>query len=250
MQWSDEGIVLSGRRHGEHGLVAQILTRAHGRHAGLVRGGQGPKLRTVYQAGNRLAVTWRARLAEHLGLLSGELLHGHAARFMSDPARLACLVAACAMAEAALPERELHPRAYDGLCVLLDALDNDTGWAVGYVEWELTLLAELGFGLDLTRCAATGETDALIFVSPKSGQAVSARAGEPYRDRLLRLPGFLLPERSGEAPQPQDVIDGLVLTGYFLEHRVFDAHDRKVPLARSRFVDQLQRMATISRGHG
>ncbi len=249
MQWSDEGIVLSARRHGEHALVVQILTRGYGRHAGLVRGGQGPKLRTVYQAGNRLTVGWRARLAEHLGVITGELLRGHAAHFMDDPARLSCLVAACGMAEATLPEREPHPRAFDGLRALLDALGDDAGWAVAYVEWELTLLAELGFGIDLTRCAATGETSELIFVSPKSGQAVSAQAGEPYRDRLLRLPGFLLAGGGGGVPQPQDVIDGIALTGYFLDHRVFRPHDRKMPLARSRFVDQLERMATISRGH-
>src|SRR6185437_15779242 len=160
MEWSEEAIVLAARRHGETALIVQLLTRGHGRHAGLVRGGQGRKLRTIYQIGNRLAVTWKARLAEHLGGFAGELLRGHAA--------------AAAMAEAALPEREPHPKAYDGLSALLAALDGDSGWALGYVEWEAALLAELGFGLDLSRCAATGETADLIYVSPKSGQAVSS----------------------------------------------------------------------------
>ena len=247
MEWSEDAIVLAARRHGESALIVQLLTRGHGRHAGLVRGGQGRKLRTIYQIGNRLAVTWKARLAEHLGGIAGELQRGHAARFIDDPARLACLAAAAAMGEAALPEREPHPRAYDGLLALLDALDADSGWALGYVEWEAALLAELGFGLDLTRCAATGETADLIYVSPKSGQAVSSKAGEPYRARLLPLPGFLVPG-SNAVPAPQDVLDGLALTGFFLDHRVFAPHGRKLPAARSRFVDVLQRITTLSRG--
>lgn len=247
MQWDDEGIVLAGRRHGESGLVVQLFTRDHGRHAGLVRGGQGPKLRTVYQVGNELQVTWKARLAEQLGTFTGELVRGHAARAMDDPPRLACLVAVAAMAEAALPEREPHPVAYDGLKTLLDALDADRGWAVGYVEWEMMLLTELGFGIDLTRCAATGTTAGLAYVSPKSGQAVSESAGEPYRDRLLRLPRFLLPGANVPAT-PQDVLDGVALTGFFLDRRVFESHGRKPPAARSRFVDQLERMANMSRG--
>jgi DNA repair protein RecO (recombination protein O) len=248
MEWTDEGIVLAARKHGESGLVVQVLTRAHGRHAGLVRGGQGAKLRAVYQTGNRVDITWKARLAEHLGAMTGELRRGHAARFIDDAARLACLAAAAALALAALPEREPHAKAYDGLAALLDALDADHGWAVGYVEWELMLLAELGFGLDLSRCAATGESDDLIFVSPKSGHAVSAKAGEPYRDKLLRLPPFLLPHPDAVTPPAQDVIDGLALTEFFLDHRVFAPHERKLPAARSRFIDLLRRMATISRG--
>jgi DNA repair protein RecO (recombination protein O) len=247
MQWEDDAIVLAGRRHGESGLVVQLLTRAHGRHAGLVRGGQGRRLRTVYQIGNRVGVTWKARLAEQLGSITGELRHGHAARVIDDPPRLACLAAAAAMAESTLPEREPHPRAYDGLCALLESLDADHGWAVGYVEWELMLLAELGFGLDLSRCAATGRTEDLAYVSPRSGQAVSAEAGAPYRDRLLRLPRFLLPGANAP-PVPQDVLDGLALTGFFLDSRVFAPHGRKLPAARSRFVDQLERMANMARG--
>ncbi len=246
MQWEDDAIVLAARRHGESALVAQVLTRGHGRHAGLVRGGQRPKQRTIYQVGNRVGVTWKARLSEHLGALTGELQRGHAARFMDDSARLGCLAAAAAVAEAALPEREPHPRIYEGLSALLDALDADRGWAVGYVEWELMLLAELGFGLDLARCAATGETRELIYVSPKSGRAVSAAAGAPYRDKLLRLPAFLLPGGEPVAPAPADVLDGLALTGFFLERRVFAPHGRETPAARSRFVDLLRRMTTIS----
>jgi DNA repair protein RecO (recombination protein O) len=247
MQWQDEGIVLAARRHGEHGLVVQLLTRDHGRHAGLVRGGQGPRLRAVYQTGNHLAVTWKARLAEHLGGFAGETLSGHAARLIEDGARLACLAAAAALAETALAEREPQRRIYDGLLALLEALDRDQGWAVAYVGWELALLTELGFGLDLTRCAATGETADLVYVSPKSGQAVSAAAGAPYRDRLLPLPRFLRAGADVAAPQAAEIVDGLALTGYFLGRRVFVDDAGKMPPARSRFVDLVQRMATLSR---
>jgi DNA repair protein RecO (recombination protein O) len=247
MEWEDEGIVLATRRHGEGALIVQLLTRGHGRHAGLVRGGQGRKQRTVYEIGNRIAAVWKARLAEHLGALSGELLHAHAARVIEDPARLACLAAAAALAEASLPEREPHPAAYAGFSALLESLDADHGWAVGYVEWELLLLAELGFGLDLSRCAASGATADLVYVSPRSGQAVSAEAGEPYRDKLLPLPPFLLARGSARSPSPQDVVDGLALTGYFFDHRVFAPHGRDLPPARARFVDLIQRLATIAR---
>lgn len=246
MQWSDDGIVLAVRRHGESALIVHLLTRDHGRHAGLVRGGQAPRGRAIYETGNRLAVTWKARLAEHLGAWSGELLHCYAAGIMDDGLRLACLAAAVALAEAALPERELHRRAFDGLLHLLDALEGDDGWALAYVAWELDLLAELGFGLDLSRCAATGQTGDLVFVSPKSGQAVSAAAGEAYCDRLLRLPRFLQPGDHAIRPKADEVLDGLGLTGFFLERRVLDPHGAKIPAARSRFVDGLRRLVTIS----
>lgn len=248
MQWSDEGIVLAARRHGESALIVHLLTRDHGRHAGLVRGGQGPRGRAAFETGNRLAVTWKARLAEHLGTWTGELLHNYAAPIMSEGVRLACLAAAVAVAETVLPECEPHARAYDGLVHLLDALDRDDGWAVAFVVWELDLLAELGFGLDLTRCAATGSTEELIYVSPKSGQAVSAAAGEIYRDKLLRLPRFLLPGGGGVRPLAGEVLDGLRLTGFFLESRVLDPQHHKMPPARSRFVDALRQLVTISGG--
>jgi DNA repair protein RecO (recombination protein O) len=245
MEWSDEGIVLGARRHGESALIVELLTREHGRHLGLVRSGQGPKLRGVFETGNRLAVTWKARLAEHLGQLSAELLRSHAAALLDDPPRLACLSAAAALASSTLPEREPHPRAFASFEGLLESLAANDGWAVAHVEWELALLAELGFGLDLSRCAATGGREDLIYVSPKSGQAVSAIAGAPYRERLLRLPGFLRPGSNVPAT-PADVVDALALALHFLEHRVFAPHGRKVPAARGRFVEILQRMAKVS----
>jgi len=244
MRWSDEGIVLAARRHGERGLLVHLLTREHGRHAGLVRGGQGPKLRGIYQTGNRVAVSWSARLSEHLGTHTGELLRGHAARFLDDRTRLACLAAAAALAEMTLPEREPHPRIYAGLIALLDALDVDSGYAGIYARWELDLLADLGYGLDLSRCAATGSRDLLTYVSPKSGQAVSENAAAPYREKLLRLPRFLL---APESPSPpEDVLDALKLTGFFLDRRALHPHQRKLPAARGRFVDAMRRKAALS----
>ena len=238
MNWSEGGIVLAVRRHGESAIVAHVLTREHGRHAGLVHGGQGRKGRTVFQVGNTVLLTWRARLEDQLGTYAGELAESHAARVIEDPLRLACLAAAAAMAEATLPEREPHPRAYDGLDALLRALDRDESWAAAYARWELELLAELGFGLDLGRCAATGTRTDLIYVSPRSGQAVSRDAGAPYRDRLLVLPSFLRdPETE---PSPQDILAALHLTGFFLDCRVFQPHGRRLPAARGRFVDRLR----------
>jgi DNA repair protein RecO (recombination protein O) len=248
MRWSDEGIVLATRRHGESALLVHLLTREHGRHAGLVRGGQRPKARAAWQIGNRLAVTWNARLAEHLGLFQGELIAGYAARFIEDRLRLACLAAAAAVAEATLPEREPHPRAHAGLAGLLAALARDAGWAADYVRWELDLLAELGFGLDLARCAATGTSEDLVYVSPRSGQAVSEAAGARYRDRLLALPPFLRADESNAETSPQDVLAGLALTGFFLERRVLAPQNRKLPAARSRFVDALGRFALENEG--
>jgi len=240
MHWREPGIVLAVRRHGESALVVHALTRGHGRHAGLVHGGQGRRGRTVFQVGNAVELTWRARLDEHLGTYSGELATGHAAHVMDDPLRLAGLASAAAMAEAGLPEREPHARVYDGLAALLDALDRDRGWASAYARWELALLAELGFGLDLGRCAATGTASDLVYVSPKSGQAVSRGAGDAYRARLLPLPKFLISEAQ---PNREDVLDALRLSGYFWEQRLFRPHGRKLPAARTRFVDRLGRKA-------
>lgn len=239
MEWSDEGIVLSARKHGETSVIVNLLTRDHGRHAGLVRGGTGTSARGLYQPGNRVAAVWRARLAEHLGSYRCELTHAHAAEVLDDPAALALLGAACAVAEACLPEREPHPRAFEGLAKLVAA----PAGAVAYVAWELDLLAELGFGLDLSACAATGGNDQLAYVSPKSGRAVSRTAGEPYKDLLLPLPGFLTSQKGGD---PAEVLAGLRLTGYFLERHVLEPHGRRLPDARTRLVDRFARSATIS----
>jgi DNA repair protein RecO (recombination protein O) len=242
MRWSDDAIVLSVRRHGENSLLAHLLTREHGRHAGLVRGGQRPKTRVVFEVGNRLLVTWSARLSDNLGILVGELAHGYAAALIAAPVRLAGLAAAAALADAALPEREPHETSHRGLVALLDALEADRGWMPAYVRWELDLLADLGFGLDLARCAATGVTGGLVYVSPNSGRAVSETAGAPYRERLLRLPPFLRAETERAPATADDVLDGLALTGFFLERRVFASEERALPPARARFVEALRQL--------
>jgi DNA repair protein RecO (recombination protein O) len=244
MRWSDDAIVLSARRHGESGLLVHLLTGTHGRHAGLARGAQKPRGRAVFQIGNRLALSWSARLAEHLGTITGELTHAYAAALIDAPARLAGLASAAALADAALPEREPHPQIFARLLALCDALQADDGWMPLYAHWERDLLAELGFGLDLAHCAVTGGTADLVYVSPNSGRAVSEAAGAPYRDRLLRLPPFL--RDAAAAPQLADILDALALTGFFLDRRVFLPHDRKLPAARTRYLDMLRQFATIS----
>ncbi len=236
MDWRDDAVVLAVRRLGEGGAVVSLLTRSHGRHSGLVRGAWSKANRGVLLPGNRVAAAWRARLAEQLGCFRCELVTAHAARAMDDPGRLAALAAACALSEAALPERQPHPAAFVALEALLEALASPA-WPSVYVHWELALLRDLGFGLDLTACAATGLNDGLAFVSPRSGRAVSLSAGEPYRDKLLPLPHFLVEGGEGD---PGQIRDGLALTGYFLDRHVFGAHGLAMPAARSRLVDRIR----------
>ncbi len=230
MKWEDEAIVLAARPHGETAAVVQLLTRAHGRHAGLVRGGQSARLRGIYQSGNRVSATWSGRLAEHLGSLECEMECSYMARVLDDSDRLAALSAATAVCEGAMPEREPHPACFEGLLALLEALEGDH-WAEVYVRWELAFLAELGFGLDLSRCAAGVENDQLAYVSPRSGRAVSLSAGAPYREKLLPLPGFLVGRGEGGNAA---VAEGLALTGFFLERHLFHPHDKPLPAARLR----------------
>ncbi len=236
MEWRDEGIVLAVRRHGEAAAIVSLLTAEHGRHAGLVRGGASRRLRGVLQPGNTLAATWRARLEEHLGAFTVEPLHSSAALY-DRPGPLAALTSATALLETALPERAPHPELYRALSGLLEGLEAPD-WAESYVRWELFLLADLGFGLDLSSCAATGRNDQLAYVSPRSGRAVSLSAGEPWHDRLLPLPAFLAP--GGGAADVQEVLDGVRLTGWFLERHVFAPHGRKTPDARERLITHLR----------
>jgi DNA repair protein RecO (recombination protein O) len=246
MEWRDTGFVLAARRHGESGVIVELLTAEHGRHAGLVRGGQSPKLRAVLQPGNEVAATWRGRLAEHLGMLSCEPVRAYAARFLGDPDRLAGLAAATALVAAALPEREPQPDVFALFASLIGALDSGFDWQARYVEWEKDLLAALGFGLDLGRCAVTGVTTDLAYVSPRTGRAVSRVAGLPYHDKLLALPDFLWRD------EPADRIQlalGMALTEYFLVHYVFAPQGRTLPAARVRLAERLQKAATADRMH-
>ena len=239
MQWTDEGIVLSVKAHGETAAVVELLTRAHGRHLGLVYGGRSRKLRPVLQTGNHVDATWKARLSEQLGHVSLELRHGYAGEAMESAASLSALSSLTTLARL-LPERDPHPNLYEITLFVLGFLGDITVWPALLVRWELALLEDLGFGLDLSECAATGSNDQLIYVSPKSGRAVSASAGEPYRDRMLRLPAFLTKARTGPVTR-QDVVEGFQLTGHFLETRVLVPRGETLPEARSRIVTNLDR---------
>jgi len=242
MQWEDEAILLSARRHGEGALVLQLFTRYQGRHGGLVRGGASRKNRATYQPGNRLAVTWRARLPDQLGSVTAEVVDANAALVLDEPSRLAALTSACTLIERALPDRDPHPDLYNLLCQLIEILTTSSMWAKDYVRFELALLADLGFGLDLTTCAVTGSAspDAdLVYVSPRTGRAVSRKGAGDYVDRLLPLPGFLVGDQSADV---DDILAGLRLTGSFLERHLFAALDRPVPEARQSLVDRLSRL--------
>ncbi|HEC91104.1 MAG TPA: DNA repair protein RecO [Alphaproteobacteria bacterium] len=244
MEWTDEAIVLSARRHGETSAIITLITRRRGVHAALARGGAGKRYRGLYQPGNRVYAHWRGRLAEHLGTLTSEMITAFAASLLDSPLKLAALSAACAVCERALPERQPFAAVFNGLAALLAALGNGAeggDWPSAYVKWELGLLAELGFGLDLSSCAATGVAENLAYVSPRSGRAVSEEAAQPYRERLLTLPAFLLSR--GAAGDRLEVAAGLKLTGYFLEKCVFSNSSLSLPPARIRLAERWRREA-------
>ncbi len=231
MEWTDSAILLSARQYGETGLIADLFTREHGRHQGLVRGS---KARAVLQPGNGLSATWRARLPEQLGNYVVELARARAGSLMETREGLIGLNAFCAVAMAALPEHQAHAPVYDVAEILLDAMtaDNFAHWGALYVRWEAGLLEALGFGLDLARCAATGVTSDLIYVSPRTGRAVSGEAGADYAARLFSLPQFLLGK--GDVPDREATRAGLALTGHFLLERVLVPQGREMPQARHR----------------
>jgi len=238
MEWSDEGVVLTVRGHGETAAVAEIFTRAHGRHLGLVHGGRSRRLRPVLQIGNHVDATWKARLADSLGHYNVELRQGFAAPAMEDAPALAAMTSMAALARL-LPERDPHPNLFEITLFVLGFLGDAAVWPALVVRWELALLDELGFGLDLATCAATGTASDLIYVSPKSGRAVSTEAGEAYRDRLLALPGFLCAGAAGVASR-EDILAGFALTGYFLEGRALLPHGLALPEARGRLLSSLR----------
>jgi len=243
MEWVDEGLVISVRPHGETAAIVDVFTREHGRHPGMVHGGRSRRLRPILQTGNHVDATWRGRLPDQLGHLSLELRRGYAAQSLDDPAALSGLANLASMLRL-LPERDPHPNLFEVTMFVLGFLDDSSVWPALMVRWELSLLTELGFGLDLEKCAATGSTQNLTYVSPKSGRAVSKDAGTPYADKLLALPRFLRPGRSGEVTA-SDITDGFRLTGYFLEDRIFTPQSQKLPEPRRRIVDHLAREATI-----
>lgn len=232
-RFEDQGIILSVRSHGESGGIVSLLTENHGRHAGYVRGAHSSKMRGSLEAGNNVDVQWNARVSDNLGSYALELRHNPASSFLQDPLRLGALQSACALCDEALPEREGHPGLFYGVKALFDALESDV-WAEAYVMWEIALLRELGFSLDLAKCAGGGDNSTLAYVSPKTGRAVSLAEGEPYKDKLLKLPEFLKKNR-GECDEVEDAFVGLILTRYFLQHWAFAHHTRGIPEPRLRF---------------
>jgi len=241
MQWSEEGVVLSVRAHGESSALVELFTRTYGRHLGLVRGGRSRRMRPVLQPGNSVHAGWRARLEEHLGTFTIEPVKLRVAAIIDDPLRLAGLTTLTALVQL-VAEREAHERLYDASVLVLEALETEDHWPALLVRWELGLLEELGFGLDLSRCAATGTQDDLIYVSPKSGRAVSGAAGDPYRDKLLKLPMFLRGGAGGD-PSVDDILSGFELTGYFLGRHIFEPRGIQPPDARERVVTRLRKSA-------
>ncbi len=237
MEWAEQGYVISARAHGETSAVLELFTRGQGRWMGLVRGGRSKRMRPVLQTGNLLQTQWRARLAEHLGTFTAEPVQMNAARLIDDPVRLAALTTLAAHTQL-LPEREPHTRLYDAFEIVLDALMAEGPWPPLMVRWELGLLEELGFGLDLSKCAATGAAEDLVYVSPKTGRAVSREAGEPYRDKLLMLPAFVIGKG---AASDEDVQAGFALAGYFLDRHIFHPRGLKEPEARARMIARLAR---------
>ena len=238
MQWTDEGIVLGVKRHGEANAILELLTREHGRHLGLVRGGFGSRLKPVLQAGNSVSATWRARLDEHLGHYTVEGLKLRAANFFAASHAIYGVSHLAALMRL-LPERDPHEGLYAELDDILSCLDDPVLAAPQVARFELQLLAELGFGLDLEQCASTGATADLIYVSPKSGRAVSRGAGEPWAEKMLRLPAFLR-DREAE-PAGRDLADGFALTGFFLARHVLEPRGLQLSDERSHFIAALAR---------
>lgn len=242
MEWTDDAIVLSVRAHGESGAILETLTRAHGRHLGLVHGGASRKSKAMLQPGNTLHVIWRARLSEQLGTFHVEAAKTRAGRILEHRDALAGLNAFTSVVSSALPEREPHQSVFEAGEILLDAIADDgfEHWGPLYVRWETGLLDELGFGLDLSQCAATGATDELAYVSPRSGRAVSRAAAGPYKERLLPLSPFLLASQNASVSM-REIADGLKLTAYFLLDRVLQPHNKPLPSARIRLEELAQR---------
>lgn len=243
MEWRDDALIIGARRHGETSVILELMTRGHGRHLGLVRGGRSRRLRPILQPGNLVAAQWRARLEDHLGALTIEPLAARAAQFLDRAAALNGVASLCALLRL-LPERDPHADLFemaDAVAARLgDVRDFDVA-ALMMARFELALLGALGFGLDLHACALTGAQDDLAYVSPKSGRAVSRAAGAPWRDRLLPYPDFLRHE--SDAAAPGDLIAAFRLTGYFLARDVLNPRGVALPAARDLYIGALLRAA-------
>ncbi|MBR9892344.1 DNA repair protein RecO [bacterium] len=242
MDWRDTGILLSTRRHGETSAILEVFTAKHGRHMGVLRGGTSRKIAPSLQPGAQLDLTWRARLEDHMGAWNVEPQRSRAASAMSDRLSLAGLNAVVALLSFCLPEREAHPALYARTESLLDLLAERELWPLAYMRWEMALLDEMGFGLDLSACAVTGTNEPLDYVSPRTGRAVSALGAGDWVARLLPLPPVMLGR--GTAPDGE-ILDALRTTGHFLENRLAPAlGDRPLPAARGLFLDRLARQSS------
>ena len=243
MEWDAPGIVLAAHAYGEADAVATVMTEEHGAHRGLARGAQSRGRAGLWQPGNLVQAGWVGRLADRIGSFSAEMIHPAAALVLDDALALAMLCSACATAEAALPEREAHPRVFDGLLHLLARLPQGTLQLSALIRWEADLLTDLGYGMDLTACAVTGATNGLAYVSPRTGRAVSAEGAGLWAGRLLALPALLLADPLRNAPDtPEDWRDGLRLTGHFLARDVFGLQHKPLPAARIALYDRIAAM--------
>lgn len=238
MQWSDDGFVLGVRRHGEANGILEVMTRDHGRHLGLVRGGAGSRMRPVLQPGNAVRAHWRARLDDHLGTFTIEPIALRAGSLFSDSHAVFAVAHLAALARL-LPERDPHEVVYDSLEAIVPHLHEPVSCAALIVRFELLMLSELGFGLDLDACAATGSLTELVYVSPKSGRAVSREAGAPWRDRMLSLPAFVTGDT--EHVGSKDIADGFALTAFFLARHVLEPRGFALPDARAHFISAVCR---------
>ena len=238
MEWQDEAVIIGTRPHGETSAVVEVLSRRHGRHLGLVMGGRSRRLRPVLQTGNQVDVRWRARLEDQLGHMTIELREGYAARLLDSSKALNALTSIAALTHL-LPERDPHPNLYEITLFILDLISDEAMLPALLIRWELALLEELGYGLDLSRCAASGANDGLIYVSPRTGRAVSASAGEPFKDKLLALPEFLRPGGVMKDISARDIAQGFALTGYFLHSQVLEPRGAALPQSRDRLVASL-----------
>lgn len=239
MEWREDGIVLAVRRHGESAAIIEVLTEAHGRHAGIVRGGAGRRIAPLLQPGAELDLTWRARLEEHLGSFTVEPRRARAAALMGNRLTLAGLNAMVALLTFTLPEREAHPKIYHQTRAVLDMMEDGPFWTLAYLQWELSLLQELGFGLDLSSCAVTGVHENLIYISPKSGRAVSEASAGEWAERLLPCSPALAGDWDGSTEQ---LLSGLKVTGHFMSSQLAPTlGNNPIPDARARLIELIGR---------